>query len=318
MTPNEISIILRSFVFPALAAGALAWIGWYLLKGALASSKTGAERALEDFSQVQAPKKTDNDARMGSQEYKIRLAFSAYGLDVSGWEQIAVYLAYAIAGIGLSAAVVIAGLPLVLVLAAVFIGFVGVNALVDSKWDTQRLEIEREIPVMLTRLSSLLKANPNLIETLDNIAEGLDPQKPLKDWVRRFASKLQSSGRKGLEEMQEEASGISPSLMLAVVEIGRLWETGGSGYGEALRLAAGNMSDLMETRSQANAVAVGAWGTARTILLALGFTLGMVLINPVSKPFFSTTLMQIALLATLIWGGIGYWNIKDSINEVLE
>ncbi len=220
--------------------------------------------------------------------------------------------------VALAVPILIIGLPLLLLLAAPFLGYVALNATIDSKWESVCLNIDKELPTMLTRLSSLLKANPNLIETLDNVAEGLDPHKPLQAWIRRFAGKLQSSGRQGLEEAQAEAQRISPALLLAVVEIGRLWETGGGGYIEALRQASLNMADLMETRSQASAVAAGAWGTARTILLALSFTLGAVLVNPISKTAFQTPLMQGVMLAAFVWAGFGYWNIKDAINEVVE
>jgi len=127
-----------------------------------------------------------------------------------------------------------------------------------------------------------------------------------------------SSGKGCLDEMQRQAQQISPALLLVVVEIGRLWETGGKGYSDALRQASENLASLVETRSQANAVAAGAWGTTRTILIALGFTLGMVLVNPISKPAFQQILMQIALLAMMFWGGLGYWQIKDAINSVTE
>jgi hypothetical protein len=118
--------------------------------------------------------------------------------------------------------------------------------------------------------------------------------------------------------MQVEAHSISPSLLLAVVEIGRLWETGGQGYTDALRLASENMADLIETRSQAHEVAAGAWGTARTILLALGFTLGSVLVNPISKPAFQMPALQFGLLAAVAWAGLGYWHIRDMIATVAD
>ena len=43
-------------------------------------------------------------------------------------------------------------------------------------------------------------------------------------------------GKKGLDEMQAEASDISSSLLLVVVEIGRLWETGGQGYAQSFQM----------------------------------------------------------------------------------
>lgn len=309
--------ILQQFI-PLFAAAALAFMGYMLTAALFASSRTQAEKALADFSRPVELPKSGQDAPMGSPEYKIRLGFSGFGLNVAGWEQIALYGTCALVGVGLAVPILIVGLPPVLAIAAPFLGYVGINAYIDDKWDAVRLQMDKELPTMLTRLSSLLKANPNLIETLDNVAEGLDPEKPLQAWIRRFAARLQASGRQGLEETQAEAERISPALLLAVVEIGRLWETGGSGYIEALRQAAVNMADLMETRSQASAVAAGAWGTARTILLALGFTLGTVLVNPVSKPAFQTPLMQGVMLAALVWAGFGYWNIKDAIADVVE
>ena len=317
MPSIDLMYIIRTVVFPAIAAGAAAWVFWYLIRDVLASAKSAPEKALDEYFR-QKEKKDTSEVKMGSPEYKLRLAFSSVGLDVSGWEKVALYIAYVIAAVVVIIPTVTFGMPFALIIGLPFIGIVSVNAYVDSRWDEVKGNIEKEIPVMLNRLSSLLKANPNLIETMENISEGLDPDKPLKAWILRFANKLQSSGRKGLTDMQEEASLISPSLLLAVVEIGRLWETGGSGYSEALRMTAGNMADLMETRSQAMAVATGAWGTTRTILLALGFTLTMVMVNPASKPFFSTPLMQLALLGVMIWGGMGYWNIRDDINEVVE
>ena len=305
-------------ILPFLAAASLAWIGYILFSSLSAQVRTKTEKALADFSRTDAPLKSSGEALMGSPEYKICLGFSGFGLNVAGWEQLALYGSAALAGVALGVPIWVSGLPLVLIPAAPFLGYVAINATIDGKWEAIRLDMDKELPTMLTRLSSLLKANPNLIETLDNVAEGLDPQKPLQDWVRRFAGKLQSAGRQGLQEAQAEAQRISPALLLAVVEIGRLWETGGTGYIEALRQAAVNMADLMETRSQASAVAAGAWGTARTILLALSFTLGAVLVNPVSKPAFQTPLMQGVMLAALVWAGFGYWNIKDAIAEVVE
>ncbi len=301
-----------------LAAASLAWIGYRLSSALRAAFRTQAEKALAEYSQPNTPARNPSPARMGSPEYKIRLAFSGFGLNVTGWETPALYGACAAAGVALAVPIWLAGLPLALIPAAPFLGYVAIHAYVDGRWETMRLQMDRELPTMLMRLSSLLKANPNLIETLDNVAEGLDPAKPLQGWIRGFAARLQAGGRQGLQEAQAEAQGISPGLLLAVVEIGRLWETGGGGYIEALRQSAANMADLMETRSQASAVAAGAWGTARTILLALSFTLGAVLVNPVSKPAFQTPLMQGVLLAALVWAGLGYWNIQGAIAAVVE
>jgi len=309
---------VRSLFLAPIAAGTIAWLIWFALTWLLSTTRSAPEKALAQYTSRDKAQKNEGEAAIGSREYKIRLAAASLGLNVAGWENLALYLAFAAAGLALLIPGLLLGLPPVLVLGLPFLGGMMVQAYVEAQWEKVKLDFEKEIPVMLNRLSSLLKTNLNVIEALDSIANGLDPEKPLKGWISGLAHRLQNAGRGGLVSALKEAELISPSLLLAVTQIGRLWETGGKGYSDALRLTAGNLADLLEIRAQASAVAEGAWGTTRTILLALSFTLGMVLLSPVSKPYFSTPLMQLALLLTLLWGSLGYWNIRDSINEVLE
>lgn len=317
MTLDPVTLI-RSLA-PLAAAGALAYALYLGFGALLAGMQSGASKALAGYyAQPENPNSGQSGPPMGSREYRIRLAYEAYGIPVAGWEELAVTLTIGVLSVLVAGAIWIAGLPPVLMLAAVFIVYTMVSAFVEGRWDVQRLDLEKEIPSMLTRLSSLIKANPNLIETLDNVAEGLDPKKPLKPWLKRLANRLQAAGARGLHEMQQEAERISPSLLLAVVEIGRMWETGGKGYTDALRMASDNMASLMETRSQANAVALGAWGTARTILIALSITLGTVMLNPISKPAFQMPAIQLLLIGAVVWGGIGFWRIRDMIAEVTD
>lgn len=313
----DISAMLK-VALPILAAGTAAFIV-YRLVGLVATQRSGAARALADYTALsQKSSGHGKTAMMGSKAYQIGLAFSSYGLHVSGWEETALLLAYALAGLCLVLPLMFLGFPLAICLAAPFLAYVMVNAFVDGKWSQVRMDLEKELPTFLLRLSSFLQASPNLIQALDEVAEGLDPEKPLQAWMKRFAAELQATGKGGLERMLEEAGDISPSLVLAVVEIGRLWETGGQGYTRALKLAAENMANLLETRAQAHAVAAGAWGTARTILIALSITLGATLTNPVSRPAMNTPLVQIALLFALIWAGLGYGQIKELVDSIVE
>jgi hypothetical protein len=295
---------------------ALGYLCQHLLSLVLAH-RTGPARALADY-MAGSRAEERSDPLMGSRRYQIGLAFSAFGLDVSGHEETALYLAYGVLGLALWLPLYLFHFPTAIWLAAPFLAYVAVNAVIDGKWTEMRLELEKELPTFLMRLASYLQTSPNLIQGLDEVAEGLDPQKPLKAWMQRLAGELQAGGKAALERMQEEAGGISSSLLLAVVEIGRLWETGGQGYTQALKLAAENMADLLETRAQAHAVAAGAWGTARTILLALALTLGVTLSNPISRPAMNMPLIQFALLFAMVWAGIGYRQIKDLVDSVVE
>ena len=309
-----IDALIRTLA-PTLAAGALAYLVYLLVRQVIAI-RTGPSRALTDY--MASPESRSQAAQMGSDKYCIGLAFSAYGFDVSGREETARNLAYGLATLVLLIPLWLFQLPAALWLAPPLIAYVLVNMLIDNQWQAVRVALEKELPTFMMRLSSHVQASPNLIAAIDRVAEGLDPEKPLQDWMKRLAGALQARGRTGLERMQAEAAQISPSLALVVVEIGRMWATGGAGYGQALKLAAGNLANLLETRAQAHAVGAGAWGTARTILIALSITLGGVLTNPVSRPAMSAPLVQIALLLMLAWGAFGFWRIRDMINAVVE
>ncbi|MCU0486281.1 MAG: hypothetical protein MUC85_09255 [Anaerolineales bacterium] len=82
------------------------------------------------------------------------------------------------------------------------------------------MALEKEIPSFLMNLSSVIQA-------LEDASLSLNPQGQLKPWIERLVHAIQSRGKQGLDEMQAEAGDISSSLLLVVVEIGRLWETGG-------------------------------------------------------------------------------------------
>jgi len=298
-----------------LAAGALS-AGGYLTLSLLLSRRRYASRILAAFGAQERP--APLAAKMGSQVFKVRLAFRAYGLEVAGRETLALWTVYGV-GMGLLLLGMMLGqVPKILWLAAPFLSYFLCNGIIASRWSQYRQALEQELPTFLLRLSSYLQANPNLIQALDEVAQGLDPSKPLQSWMRSLADDLQKGGVSALQSREQEAGAVSPTLLLAVVEIGRVWQTGGQGYLHALKMAAENMATLLETRAQAQAVAAGAWGTARTILIALSITLGATLLNPVSRPAMQTPLIQGALLFALLWAGLGFGQIKDLVDSLVE
>ena len=308
--------ILRT-ILPLVAASALAAIGFYTLEWLL-SLAAGSRKALADFSNTREAGKNGQQVSMGSQPYKIRLAFSSYGLDVSGWEETALYLAYGLAALVLLVPIALAGFPPVIWLAAPGLAYVIVNSLVAGKWNKVRQAIEKEIPLLLTRLSGSLQASANVLNALSEEAEDLEPGGPLQAWVRRLVQKMQSAGVAGLQEMQQEARDISPALLLFSVQVERLYATGGQGYLQAFQMTSQNLSNLLETRAEAVAVADGAWGTIRIIVLALGGAVASVMLNPASKTISGNPLVQVAILIAIVWAGVGWWYIGDTIQTATE
>ena len=304
-------------ILPLLAAGALAAVLYFLVKGLLAWQR-GARRALAEFQATPAAASAPAQVRMGSPAYKTRLAFAGYGLDVSGWEGMARLLAY----VGVAGAILLPmallGLPLLLWPAAPALAFFGVNGVVEGKWSQVRQQIEKEIPLLLTRLSGALQSSANVLAVLSEEAENLEPGGPLQAWLLRLVGRMQAAGVAGLKEMQVEAKEVSPALLLFAVQIERLAETGGQGYVQAFQMTAGNLSGLLETRAEANAVADGAWGTVRIIALALGMAMGSLFFNPASQALTANPIVQVGMLLALVWAGVGFWYIGDTIREAVE
>ncbi len=308
LSPQSLFSILAAACAAVIAHGLLNW---------LLNRRPSAVRALQDYA-FSSTGTTTPDIATGSQEHKIRMAFAGYGFDVSGREQLSLYLTIGILGLGLAAGAAACGLPPLFWLGGPLIAYFAVNNLVNSRWNKARMALEKEIPSFLMNLSSVIQLNPNVMQALEDASLSLNPNGQLKPWIERLVHALQSRGKTGLAEMQVEAGNISSSLLLVVVEIGRLWETGGLGYAQSFQMVADNLAGILEGRSKAFSKADGAWGTIRVIVLALGGTIFMAFSNPGSGAMFRTATAQIAIVAAVAWAAFGFSYIGDLIRESVE
>ena len=294
-----------------VAVAAHSLLNWLLTR------RPSITRSLKDFasspSSIPVP-----DTRVGSMEHKIRLAFAGLGIDVYGREQRSLYLAIGLIGLGLAAGAAALNLPPLFWLAGPAIAYFATHNLVNKKWNQVRIAIEKEIPSYLMNLASVIQLTPNVFRALEDAGLSLNPKGLLKPWIGRLVTSLQSHGREGLEEMQAEAGVISPSLLLMVVEIGRLWETGGTGFTQSFQLVSENLSGILEGRSKAFSKADGAWGTIRVIVLALGGAIFLAFSSPGSSALFRTPVSQVAMVVALAWAVFGFSYIGDLIRESVE
>lgn len=303
-------------LFPILAAVCAAVIVYGLLSW-LFSRRPSSDALLRDFgSQQEAAVITET--RVGSPEHKICMAFGGYGFDVSGRELFSLYLVIGVIGLALAIAVAAFGMPPLFWLAGPAVAYFGVNGMVNGKWNKMRMAMEKEIPSFLMNLSSVIQLNPNVIQALEDASLSLNPKGHLKPWIDRLVHALQSRGKKGMDEMLAEAGDISSSLLLVVVEIGRLWETGGQGYAQSFQMVSENLAGILEGRSKAFSKADGAWGTIRVIVLALGGAIFLAFSTPGSSALFRTLAAQIAIVVAVAWAGFGFTYIGDLIRESVE
>lgn len=307
---------MMHMVSQILMAVSLAALAYYALE-AVAKNRGRAAKTLADYYQPLTPQE-DKPIRTGSFEHKVRLAAMQYRLNVVGKESLYYYGAMAVVALAALLVLMFLGVPLPLYLLAPVLGWVVVSGQVNGAWSKMRMALEKELPTFLLRMSATIQATPNVPEAVADVTASLDPNGPLQAWMKRLLSAMQTGGRKGLEEMREEAAAISPSLMLAVMELERLWETGGSGYVEAFRLASDNLASILEGRAMAAAKADGAWGTVRVILLALGGSLVAAMSSGAGGGLFNTPAVQFGLLLALAWAALGWNVIGDMIREVME
>jgi hypothetical protein len=110
LTIFDIPFVLVS-VLPFFGAGSLAWAGWMLGQRIKFDFKLGSKSTLDRFVQKgQSPVKKQNTI-IGSQEHRIRVAFSKMNIDTTGNEEYYMTLATLVAGTAGMIILMIIGLP---------------------------------------------------------------------------------------------------------------------------------------------------------------------------------------------------------------
>ena len=298
--------------------------GLILLMGVLAAARRAwvrdPVRALDAYlGQHEAGADPARVAAVASTHHKARLAFQRFKIDVSGRERfylVVLYLILVVVIYPVLAAVLRLPPGIAGVGALISAGFVE-QAILASAWDRMRREIEQDIPTLMIRLSGMIQASPNVLESLDEVAQSLDLERPLHHWISRLVTETQARGIAAFEEMEQEAEVISLTLILAVVQIRRLWESGGSGYVDSFRLIATHLSELMNTRAMAYAKSGRSGNLARIIMVSAAFSLTMILRNPTTRGLFLANPVATAgLMLFFAWAGFGWFYIRSILRSV--
>jgi Flp pilus assembly protein TadB len=305
-------------VAPLAAAIALGVVG-YVTSLALSNRVRvrGARERVANFVGMQESA-FGEEVNVGSQVHKVRLALAGYGVDVTGREQLAMWGIRILMSLILSLAIWWIGFPLMAVPAGAVVGWLLANSLVEGAWARMRRGIEEEIPTFLSRLAGTVQADPNVLQAMDEVGETLDSRGPLRGWVRRLVARVRAGGRPAHQEMLVEAETVSPSLGLVVFEVGRLWETGGSGYVEAFSHAAQNLGEILDSRARAEAKGAGMKSAIRIVLGSLVLVIAIMLRNPSVSASIRTPVVQLAYLAIAVWVALGWNMINGLIEEAIR
>ena len=255
----------------------------------------------------------------GSPEFKIRLAFSKYNIDVYQRETLALNIARAIMSMLMIAALhFIFNFPLLTSMAGGIGGIMIVNSFANSAWTKMCNEVDKEIPIFLSGFTSTIQVNPNVLQAVEEESTVLSINSPLKKWlIERFVRLGQERGISVLEFLVEEAFRISNSLGIMVFLIGRLWRTGGMEWKRSFALAASNLEGVMEARL----LGLSAGNSAKSaVKLIIGVTLFVILImarNPVFRTSMETPVVQAVYALAILMMIFGYGFMGNMIDTLM-
>ncbi len=255
------------YIMPWVGAGALAWAGYLLGKWFTPNISGRSKTArLENF--ATGFSSSDRKAHLtpvGSFEHKVRIAFAKIGIDAAGNEEYYLTMGRLAAGIALSLILMVIGLPFFTSLIGLLAGYVFVNSWIKRSWNKTRADMESELPSLLLRLNATVQTAPNVPSALEMVAKTLRSDGPLRVWTLETAARMHAEGHGAVDGIRKSAASMSMSLSIVAELIGRVWTTGGEGYGKAFGAAADNLESVLDARVLARSKGGSAQGTVNIL-----------------------------------------------------
>lgn len=280
--------------------------------------KQKSSKRVKDLMGVKEVKKAKvKPTDFGSEEFKIRLAFQKFGIDVYKREKLAANIGRLITGLLL---VGVLHFIFLFPLATSMVGFVCAllifNSLIEQSWKKLRNEIEKEIPIFLSGFTSTIQVNPNVLQAVEEEAAVLAMDSSLKRWlIDRFVRLGQDRGVVALDEITEEAFRVSNSLGIMVFLIGRLWKTGGMEWKRSFGLAASNLEGVMEARMFGIAAGSAAKNSVMAIAMVTGALILVMARNPLLSKSLDNPVVQIVYAIAIIMMVFGYGFMDDMVDN---
>lgn len=315
-TFNAMAVQFLPFIGASLGAYVVYFIGQQI-SSTFFKQKTSAR--VKDLIGAKDEDKKIKPSDFGSPEFKIRLAFARYNIDVYQREHLSLNIARFVVSVLLIAVLhFIFNLPLITSMAGGIGGIMIVNSFAAGAWTKMCNEIDKEIPIFLSGFTSTIQVNPNILQAVEEESSVLAVNSPLKKWLlERFVRLGQEQGVSVLERLVEEAFRISNSLGVMVFLIGRLWRTGGMEWKRSFALAASNLEGVMEARLFGLSAGNSAKGAVKLII---GVTLFVILImarNPVFKSAMESPVVQAVYALSILMMIFGYGFMGNMIDTLM-
>lgn len=210
------------------------------------------------------------------------------------------------------------GLPFIPALGLAALGYILADTFLKGRWRKARLAVEADLPLFVSQLGGQLLVTQAPLKAVEEVVGNLAEGSVLRLWLARLLKGLRLEGSAYLDKGRAEAMQITPLLGLVLYEIGRLAETGGSGFAVAFTTTADELSAILEARAVAGSKAEAARGAVLTMLVIMGIVLGMMLSSPSIRAGFAAPTAQLVAGAALAAMAFGYVFLNGMINDALE
>jgi hypothetical protein len=211
------------------------------------------------------------------------------------------------------------GYPVVLALGGGVLGAILAGTWLQGRWRKFCNQVEQELPTFTSRLSGTLLVTASPVAALEDVVSGLAADAPLRLWMEVFLQGIRQPGRlRFITRAQQEASVVTVSLSLVVFEIGRLLETGGSGFTQAFTSTAAPLTSILRARAVARSKAESARSSVLTMIAIMGVIVLLMLSNEQNRIAYRDPLVQVISLVCLGAMAVGYVVLNNMIDEALE
>lgn len=224
-----------------------------------------------------------------------------------------------LAGVLPAIGLLILGYPTVLALGAGLLAAILAGTWLQGRWRKFCNQVEQELPTFASRLSGTLLVTASPVAALEDVVSGLGANAPLRSWMDAFLLGLRAPGRtRFVDRAQQDATAVSVSLALVVFEVGRLLETGGSGFTQAFTSTAEHLTSILRTRAVARAKAESARTAVLTMIGVMGLVMLLMMSTKQARQAYQDPTVQLIALVCLAVMGLGYAFLNHMIDEALE
>ena len=289
----------------AAAVGLLVWMFWarWRLAGRSASARLATAYTVEHLDYLESLPRN-------SWEYKL----AAAGLNLTPARFHLLSLGLAVAALALAWRFA----PGVPALVAAALAFYAPRAYVEQRLQRRGREIDKRLPLALSRIAAGVQAGHGLVQVLERVADSLDEEgpNPLAPELRKTARDMRA---KGVETALRDLAKRSPSPALSNVAMLMLsyHRAGGGQYADVFVTVSQSLQRVLTVRNSARAKAATALQTAKTLPLMLLAALLLLGTDPALKEAFFSPFMQVLVALVVLWMAFGYTVIQRQIEGVV-